>query len=81
MAEASGLCVLATLILRPIPLRRPAHCQRPVEGAYKNLIKDRMERSGMRWSEAMADAVVKLRAIFPLRRFDCYWEFHIQQDQ
>src|SRR2546429_9055083 len=32
-----------------------------VEGACKNLIKDRMERSGMRWTEAMAEAIVKLR--------------------
>src|SRR2546429_5779466 len=30
-----------------------------VEGACKNLIKDRMERSGMRWTEAMAEAIVK----------------------
>src|SRR5207244_6810380 len=27
----------------------------PVEGACKDLIKDRMERSGMRWTEQMAD--------------------------
>jgi len=27
----------------------------PVEGACKNLIKDRMERSGMRWTEEMAE--------------------------
>ena len=53
----------------------------PVEGACKNLIKDRMERSGMRWTPAMAEAVVKLRAIFISGDFDGYWEFHIQQDQ
>ena len=35
-----------------------------MEGACKNLIKDRMERSGMRWTPAMAEAVVKLRAIY-----------------
>src|SRR5437899_1198306 len=35
-----------------------------VEGACKNLIKDRMERSGMRWTEPMAEAVVQLRAVF-----------------
>ena len=35
----------------------------PVEGACKNLIKDRMERSGMRWTEQMAEAIVQLRAI------------------
>ena len=34
----------------------------PVEGACKHLIKDRMERSGMRWTEQMAEAIVQLRA-------------------
>jgi hypothetical protein len=42
----------------------------PVEGACKNLIKDRMERSGMRWTEAMAEAIVKLRAIYLSGDFD-----------
>ena len=45
------------------------------------LIKDRMERSGMRWTLEMAEAVVKLRAIYLSGDFDRYWEFHIQQDQ
>jgi hypothetical protein len=53
----------------------------PVEGACKNLIKDRMERSGMRWTEQMAEAVVQLRAIYLSGDFDAYWEFHIEQDQ
>ena len=53
----------------------------PVEGACKNLIKDRMERSGMRWTLEMAESVVKLRAIYLSADFDRYWEFHIQQDQ
>jgi hypothetical protein len=53
----------------------------PVEGACKNLIKDRMERSGMRWTESMAEAIVKLRAIYLSGDFDRYWGFHIEQDQ
>ena len=53
----------------------------PVEGACKNLIKDRMERSGMRWTEQMAEAIVQLRAIYLSGDFDAYWEFHIKQDQ
>jgi hypothetical protein len=53
----------------------------PVEGACKNLIKDRMERSGMRWTEEMAEAIVQLRAIYLSGDFDLYWQFHIQQDQ
>jgi hypothetical protein len=53
----------------------------PVEGACKNLIKDRMERSGMRWTEPMAEALVQLRAIYLSGDFDRYWDFHIKQDQ
>jgi len=49
----------------------------PVEGACKNLIKDRMERSGMRWTAEMAEAIVQLRAIYLSRDFDPYWSFHI----
>ena len=45
-----------------------------------DLIKDRMERSGMRWTEAMAEAVVKLRAIYLSGDFDAYWPFHIPKD-
>jgi len=52
-----------------------------VEGACKNLIKDRMERSGMRWTQSMAEAVVKLRASLLSGDFDAYWNFHTTQDQ
>jgi len=52
-----------------------------VEGACKNLIKDRMERSGMRWTEEMAEAMVKLRAIYLSGDLDQYWKFHIKKDQ
>jgi hypothetical protein len=53
----------------------------PVEGACKNLIKDRMERSGMRWTEQMAEAIVQIRAVYLSGDFDSYWQFHIEQDQ
>jgi hypothetical protein len=53
----------------------------PVEGACKNLIKDRMERSGMRWTEAVAEAIVKLRAIYLSGDLDQYWSFHVQKEQ
>src|SRR5438046_10496392 len=53
----------------------------PVGGACKNLIKDRIERSGMRWTEQMAEAIVQLRAIYLSGDFDRYWQFHIDQDQ
>lgn len=53
----------------------------PVEGACKNLIKDRMERSGMRWTPNMAEAIVKLRSLYLSGDFDDYWSFHVARDQ
>jgi hypothetical protein len=52
-----------------------------VEGACKNLVKDRMERSGMRWMDIGAEAMLKLRGVYLSRDFDEYWVFHIAQDQ
>lgn len=52
-----------------------------VEGACKNLVKDRMERSGMRWTKDMAEAMLKMRAIYLSGDFEDYWSFHIQKDQ
>ena len=53
----------------------------PVEGACKNLIRDRFERSGMRWTPPMAEAMLRLRAVYLSAQFDEYWEFHVQQEQ
>ena len=52
-----------------------------VEGVCKNLIKDRMERSGMRWGVQMAEAMVKMRATYLSGDFDQYWDYHVAQDQ
>ena len=52
-----------------------------VEGACKNLIRDRFERSGMRWTPETAEALLRLRAAHLSGDLDAYWEFHIQHDQ
>lgn len=52
-----------------------------VEGACKNLVKDRMERSGMRWQIVGAEAVIKLRAIFLSGDMGEYWNFHMFQEK
>jgi hypothetical protein len=52
-----------------------------VEGACKNLIRDRFERSGMRWTQETAEALLRLRAIYLSSDFNAYWEFHVEQDQ
>src|SRR5437667_8861796 len=51
------------------------------EGDCKNLVKDRMERSGMRWTLPMAEAVLRLRAVYLSEHFEQYWPFHVDQDQ
>ncbi len=52
-----------------------------VEGACRNLVKDRMERSGMRWTLPMAEAVLQLRAVYLSEHFDEYWPYHVEEDQ
>lgn len=52
-----------------------------VEGAAKNLVKDRMEGSGMRWSLDGGEAMLKLRALHLCGDFDEYWDYHIDQER
>lgn len=51
-----------------------------VEGACKTLIKDRMERSGMRW-RVSTEAMLRMRAVYLSGDLDEYWDFHIAEDQ
>jgi len=50
-----------------------------VEGACRYLVKDRMDRTGARWSLEGADAVLRLRALCTNGDFDDYWRFHLVQ--
>ena len=52
-----------------------------VEGACKNLIRDRFERSGMRWTPETAEALLRLRAAHLSGDFDAFWDFHVERDQ
>jgi hypothetical protein len=53
-----------------------------VEGACKNIINDRMERSGMRWAldtpDATSEPMLRLRAVYLSGDFDEYWAFHLR---
>ena len=51
-----------------------------IEGACRSLVKDRMDRTGARWSLTGAEAVLRLRAIRASGDFDAYWPFHLAQD-
>jgi len=52
-----------------------------VEGACKNLVKDRMEQCGMRWTIAGAEAVLGMRSIQINGMTNDYWQYHIAQEQ
>lgn len=52
-----------------------------VEGACKNLVKDRMERSGMRWTIDGAEALLRLRAAYLSNDLNDYLEYHTKMEQ
>ncbi len=52
-----------------------------IEGACRYLVKDRMDRTGARWSLAGAEAVLRLRALCTNGDFEEYWRFHLAQEQ
>lgn len=52
-----------------------------IEGACRYLVKDRMDRTGARWSLTGAEAVLRLRALRASGDFDAYWQFHLANDQ
>jgi hypothetical protein len=51
-----------------------------IEGACRYLVKDRMERTGARWSLVGAEAVLRLRALRASGDFDDYWDFHLERE-
>jgi hypothetical protein len=51
-----------------------------IEGACRYLVKDRMGRTGARWSLTGAEAVLRLRALKASGDFDDYWQFHLAQE-
>ena len=51
-----------------------------IEGACRYLVKDRMGRTGARWSSTGAEAVLRLRALRASGDFDDYWSFHLAKE-
>lgn len=47
-----------------------------VEGTCRYLVKDRMERSGMRWTVKGAQAILTLRGIYVSDHWDRYWPWY-----
>lgn len=51
-----------------------------VEGACRHLVKDRMEKTGARWSLKVAEAVLQIRSLRASQDLDEYWQFHEEQE-
>ena len=49
-----------------------------VEGACRHLVKDRMERTGMRWIPSGAQAMLDLRATYLNGDWNAFWEYHVE---
>jgi len=51
-----------------------------IEGACRDLVKDRMDLTGARWSLTGAEAILRLRALKSSGGLDEYWRFHEAQE-
>jgi hypothetical protein len=51
-----------------------------VEGACRHLVKDRMERTGMRWVPSGAQAMLDLRATYLNGEWNAFWEYHVEHE-
>lgn len=51
-----------------------------IEGACRQLICDRLDITGARWSAAGAEAVLRLRSLRSSGDFEAYWAFHLAKE-
>jgi len=51
-----------------------------IEGACRHLVKDRMERSGMRWTLEGARSMLNVRAAFQSDHWRTFWDWHTAQE-
>jgi hypothetical protein len=51
-----------------------------VEGACRHLVKDRLERTGMRWRPDGAQAMLDLRATYLNEEWESFWTYHVEQE-
>jgi hypothetical protein len=52
-----------------------------IEGACRHLVKDRMERSGMRWGQDSAESILTLRAVHVSQMWDDFQQHRMDNDQ
>ena len=51
-----------------------------IEGACRNLVKDRMELAGMRWTIDGAEAVLQMRSADVNGLWEDFWRFRVQKE-
>jgi hypothetical protein len=51
-----------------------------VEGACRHLVKDRLERTGMRWRPEGAQAMLEMRATYLNEEWDSFWAYHMEKE-
>ncbi len=51
-----------------------------IEGACRHLVKDRLERAGMRWHPDGAQAMLDLRATYLNGEWEVFWSYHVDQE-
>jgi hypothetical protein len=51
-----------------------------VEGACRHLVKDRLERAGMRWRPEGAQAMLDLRATYLNGEWEAFWSYHVEEE-
>ncbi len=51
-----------------------------VEGACRHLVKDRLERAGMRWVASGAQAMLDLRATYLNGDWESFWLYHVERE-
>jgi hypothetical protein len=52
-----------------------------IEGACRNLINDRLELTGMRWSVQGAESVIRLRAVYINKDWKEFWRFRRKSEK
>jgi hypothetical protein len=52
-----------------------------IEGACSSLVKDRTDRSGMKWTKSGVQAVLNLRALKRNGDWENYWKYHIDLER
>ncbi len=61
------------------PQERPKFGSRPTEAACKTIVKERLGRSGMRWTRTKGKSVLTLRAIHKSKQWDQTWNEYRRQ--